>query len=98
MKSLLLPASLVISIAFAVAPVMAQQRTNTVPTPTPHIITPPGSITLSSPATSPLQQQMQDDYASQLRQAQHDLLVQNPSGQTRPEVGISRALNGFAPQ
>ena len=98
MKSLLLPASLVISIAFAVAPVMAQQRTNTVPTPTPHIITPPGSITLSSPATSPLQQQIQDDYATQLRAAQQQLLQQNPSGLTRPELGISRTLNGFTPQ
>src|SRR3977135_3609222 len=98
MKSLLLPASLVISVAFAVAPVMAQQPLNAVPTPIPHIIRPPGSITLSSPATSPLQQQMQDDYATQLRAAQHDLLLQNPSGQTRPEMGLSRALNGFTPQ
>jgi len=98
MKSLLLPASLVISIAFAVAPVMAQQRTNTVPTPTPHIITPPGSITLSSPATSPLQQQMQDDYATQLRGAQQNLLLQNPSGATRAERNIGHALDGFTPR
>jgi len=41
---------------------------------------------------------MQDDYATQLMQAQHDLLVQNPSGLTRPEMSISRALNGFTPQ
>jgi hypothetical protein len=98
MKSLLLPASLVVSLMLAVTPVMAQQPLNTVPTPTPHIITPPGSITLSSPATSPLLQQMQDDYATQLRAAQQQLLQQNPSGLTRPELGISRTLNGFTPQ
>ncbi len=98
MKNLLLPVSLVIFAAFAITPVAAQQRLNTVPTPVPHIITPPGSISLSSPATSPLQQQMQDDYATQLSTAQHELLLQNPSGLTRPEMGISRALNGFTPQ
>lgn len=98
MKSLLLPASLVIVAAFAATPVAAQQRLNTVPTPVPHMITPPGSISLSTPATSPLQQQMQDDYATQLRAAQQQLLQQNPSGITRPELGISRTLNGFTPQ
>jgi hypothetical protein len=41
---------------------------------------------------------MQDNYATQLRSAQHDLLLQNPSGQTRPEMGLNRALNGFTPQ
>ncbi len=94
MKSLLFPVSLVISAALAVTPVMAQQR-STVPTPVPHIVNP--GVSLSAPATSPLQQQMQDDYATQLMQAQHDLLVQNPSGLTRPEMSISRALNGFTP-
>ena len=68
----------------------------TVTTPPPHIINP--SSPLSAPATSPLQQQMQDDYATQLRSAQHDLLLQNPSGTTRPEMGLSRALNGFTPR
>ena len=95
MKSLLFPFSLVIAAVLAVAPTMAQQR-STVPAMPPHIVNP--GISLSAPATSPLQQQMQDDYAAQLRQAQHDLLVQNPSGLTRPELGISRALNGFTPQ
>ena len=79
----------------AAAPVMAQQRSIVPPAP-PHIVNP--GISLSAPATSPLQQQMQDDYATQLRQAQHDMLVQNPSGITRPELSINRALNGFTPQ
>jgi hypothetical protein len=94
MKSLLFPVSLVISVVLATAPVMAQQL-STVPPAPPHIVNP--GISLSAPATSPLQQQMQDDYATQLSQAQHDMLVQNPSGITRPELSISRALNGFTP-
>ena len=104
MKNLLFPAMLVIFAALASTPVAAQLRGSaaatrggvTVPQPAPHIINP--STSLSAPATSPLQQQMQDDYATQLRSAQHDLLLQNPSGQTRPEMGLSRALNGFTPR
>ncbi len=95
MKSLLFPVPLVISVVLAATPVMAQQL-STVPAAPPHIVNP--GISLSAPATSPLQQQMQDDYATQLRQAQHDMLVQNPSGITRPELSINRALNGFTPQ
>ena len=98
MTKFLMPASFVIFAVLAATPVGAQQRTTTVPTLPPHIITPPGSITLSTPATSPLQQQMQDDYATQLRGAQQQLLQQNPSGITRPEVAIGHTLNGFTPQ
>jgi hypothetical protein len=38
---------------------------------------------------------MQDNYATQLRGAQRDLLQQNPSGMTRGEVAIGHELNGF---
>jgi hypothetical protein len=106
MKNPLFPACLMIVAALAATPVAGQQRGSSVavprggvtaaPTPVPHIINP--STSLSAPATSPLQQQEQDDYATQLRSAQHDLLLQNPSGSTRPEMGLSRALNGFTPQ
>jgi hypothetical protein len=41
---------------------------------------------------------MQDDYATQLRGVQQNLLQQNPSGLTRPELGVSRALTGFTPR
>ena len=95
MKNLLLPPVLVIFATLAATPVMAQQS-GTVPGQLPHITNP--SVSLSAPATGPLQQQMQDDYATQLRSAQHDLLLQNPSGTTRPEMGLSRALNGFTPR
>jgi hypothetical protein len=93
MKNLLFPASVVILTTLAATPVIAQQR-GTIP----NVITPPGSVSLSAPATSPLQQQMQDDYATQLRGAQQQLMQQNPSGLTRPELGINHTLNGFTPQ
>ena len=95
MKNLLLPPVLVIFATLAATPVMAQQS-GTVPGQLPHITNP--SVSLSAPATGPLQQQMQDDYATQLRGVQQNLLQQNPSGLTRPELGVSRALNGFTPQ
>jgi hypothetical protein len=58
-----------------------------------HAVNP--SLSLSAPATSPLQQQMQDDYATNLMQAQHQLMQQNPSGDGRAELSIGRQLNGF---
>src|SRR3954468_7378086 len=95
MKNVLIPASFVIFAVLAATPVAAQQR-GTVSVP--HMVTPPGSVSLSTPQSSPLQQQMQDNYATQLRQTQRDLLQQNPSGVTRPEVAIGHQLNGFTPQ
>ena len=55
-------------------------------------------ISLSQPATTPLQQQIQDNYAADLRGEQRDLLQQNSSGLTRPELAIGRQLNGFTPR
>ena len=95
MKNLLLPPVLVIFATLAATPVMAQQS-GTVPGQLPHITN--QSVSLSAPATTPLQQQMQDDYATQLRGVQQNLLQQNPSGLTRPELGVSRALTGFTPR
>ena len=95
MKNLLLPPVLVIFATLAATPVMAQQS-GTVPGQLPHITNP--SVSLSAPATGPLQQQMQDDYATQLRGVQQNLLQQNPSGLTRPELGVSRELTGFTPR
>jgi hypothetical protein len=95
MKNSLFPPLLVILAALAATPAAAQQR-STVPAQLPHITNP--SVSLSAPATSPLQQQMQDDYATQLRGVQQQELQQNPSGLTRPEIGVSRALNGFTPR
>ena len=95
MKNLVLPPVLVIFATLAATPVLAQQS-GAVPGQLPHITNP--SVSLSAPATGPLQQQMQDDYATQLRGVQQNLLQQNPSGLTRPELGVSRALTGFTPR
>jgi hypothetical protein len=38
---------------------------------------------------------MQDDYATNLMSAQRQLLQQNPSGVSRPELSIGGQLNGF---
>jgi hypothetical protein len=71
MKNLLFPAVATMLVALAATPLAAQQlRTAPTPIQRPNIISPPGSVSLSTPATSPLQQQMQNDYATQLRQAQ----------------------------
>ena len=95
MKDMLFPALLVGLTALAATPVAAQQRSTAIAQP-PHIVNP--SMSLSAPATSPLQQQMQDDYATQLRGAQQNLLQQNPSGATRAERNIGHALDGFTPR
>jgi hypothetical protein len=58
-----------------------------------HALNP--SLSLSAPATSPLQQQMQDNYATGLMGAQRELLQQNPSGLGRQELAIGHELNSF---
>ena len=58
-----------------------------------HAVNP--SMSLSAPATSPVQQQMQDDYATSLMSAQRQLLQRNPSGDSRPELSIGSQLNGY---
>lgn len=56
------------------------------------------SISLSAPATNPIQSQVEDDYATQLSVEQRQMLQLNPSGLTRPEIAVGHALNGFAPR
>jgi hypothetical protein len=58
-----------------------------------HAVNP--SLSLIAPATSPIRQQMQDDYATNLMSAQRQLLQQNPSGVSRPELSIGDQHNGF---
>jgi hypothetical protein len=101
MKNLLFPALLMISAALATTPAAARggattQAGGTVTTQPLHVMNP--SMSLSMPAASPLQQQKQDNYATQLRGAQQTLLLQNPSGLTRAERNIGHALNGFTPR
>ena len=93
MKSLSLTVSAVaISACLASTSVVAQQR-GTEPPLQLHAVNP--SLSLSAPATSPVQQQMQQNYASQLMAAQRDLLQQNPSGLSRQQLAIGHELNGY---
>ncbi len=58
-----------------------------------HAVNP--SLSLTAPADTPIQEQMQDDYATSLMNAQRQLLQQNPSGTTREELSIGQQLNGY---
>ena len=54
------------------------------------------SLSLSAPTANPLQAQMREDYATQLRQSQREMLQQNPSGLSRDEIAVGHELNGYA--
>ena len=90
----LLPAASVVAISLSLAtpPVAAQQR-GVEPPPQLHAVNP--SLSLSAPTSSPLQQQMREDYHTNLMGAQRDLLQQNPSGLGRQEQTIGRELNSY---
>jgi hypothetical protein len=89
------PLIILFSTALAVAPAAAQSRAGFAHMPIYGLNR---SLSLSAPATSPLQEQMRDDYATQLMQSQSDLLQQNPSGTTRQELSVGHELNGFTPE
>jgi hypothetical protein len=72
--------------------VVAQQR-GVEPPMQLHAVNP--SLSLSAPTTTPIQQQMRQDYATGLMGAQRDLSQQNPSGLGRQEESIGHELNGF---
>ena len=51
------------------------------------------NLPLSAPATSPVQQQIQENYRTQLLQQQRELSLQNPSGLSREQIDIQHQLN-----
>jgi hypothetical protein len=79
----------------AATPVGAQQREVG---PLPRLQTVNPSMSLSAPTNSPLQEQMRQDYATQLMGSQRELLQQNPSGLGRQEQAIGSELNGYTPR
>ena len=93
MKSLSLAASAVTILVWLTSTSVVAQQRGAEPPLQLHAVNP--SLSLSAPTTSPLQQQMRQDYATGLMGAQRDLLQQNPSGLGRQEEAIGRELNGF---
>ena len=91
-----LAALALIFLCLAGAPAWAQQQRGMLPQLQSRGINP--SLSLSAPANTPLQQQMREDYATGLITQQRELLQQNPSGLSRPELAIGHELNGYAPR
>jgi hypothetical protein len=90
----LLVGAAAVAASLAATPAAAQQAVGPMISPTvPRAINP--SLSLTAPAPGPIQQQVQDDYATSLMGAQRQLLQQNPSGVTRQELAIGRQLNGY---
>lgn len=86
MKSLTCVALLLVFLSLAGTPALAQPRRGMMPHLQLHAINP--GLSLSAAATTPVQQQMREDYATTLIQAQHDILQQNPSGLEREDLAI----------
>lgn len=75
----------------------AQERVIDPPPPLQlHAVNP--SMSLSTPASNPLQEQMREDYATTLMNDRRQLLQQNPSGATRQERAIGQQLDGYTPR
>lgn len=64
-----------------------------VPAPPYYAMDPPAP--LSPRAASPVQQQMLENYRTQLLQSQRDSLQQNPSGLGRDQLQLGNQLNNF---
>jgi hypothetical protein len=91
-RFLLAVSTVAISASLATVPVAAQQR-GMEPHLQLHAVNP--SLSLSAPTTSPLQEQMREDYHTNLMGARRELLQQNPSGLGRQEQAIGRQLNSY---
>src|SRR6266567_766321 len=93
MKTLSLAASAVAILTWLTSTSVVAQQRGAEPPLQLHAVNP--SLSLSAPTTTPIQQQMRQDYATGLMGAQRDLLQQNPSGLGRQEEAIGHELNGF---
>jgi hypothetical protein len=79
--------------AFAGLLPVSRAQAQTVPTPPYYAMDPQSPMT---PATnSPVQQQILENYRTQLQQVQRSLLRQDPSGTSRAQIEINRQLNGL---
>jgi hypothetical protein len=71
------------------APALAQ-----ILTAPPYYATQP-SMPLTPYANNPVQQQILQNYRTQLQQTQRDMLQQNPSGLGRDQIEVNRQLNAY---
>ena len=85
------PAIALLSLAAATRPAAAQSAI--LPAPPYYAMTP--SMPLTPTAQSPVQQQILQNYRSQLQATQRDLLQQNPSGLGRDQLDIAHQLNSY---
>ncbi|HEX6442546.1 MAG TPA: hypothetical protein VF007_10190 [Stellaceae bacterium] len=51
------------------------------------------NMSLSAPASAPVQQQMRENYRSQLQQERRELMQQSPSGLSRDQIEIQHQLD-----
>ena len=58
-----------------------------------HALNP--TLSLGVRAVTPLEQQMQQNYRTELLQAQRELLQANPSGLGRTQIAIGRELSNY---
>lgn len=91
-RFVLLAAAIATSVSFAALPGFAQ-HIGGAPMPDLRAINP--SLSLSARPTSPVQQQIQQDYRSNLLGTQRDLLQSNPSGLSREQIAIGHHLDGY---
>jgi hypothetical protein len=66
-----------------------------VPNP-PYYATNPNQPFAPSPS-SPVQQQVLENYRTQLLQTQREMLQQNPSGLSRDQIEVNRQVNTYTP-
>jgi hypothetical protein len=91
-RFVLLAAAIATSVSLAALPSFAQ-HIGGAPVPHLHAINP--SLSLSARPTSPVQQQTQQDYRSNLLSTQRDMLQSNPSGLSREQIAIGHQLDGY---
>jgi hypothetical protein len=74
---------------------LARAQSPIVPAPPYYAMNPAQPLTPS--ANNPLQQQILEDYRSQLLQTQREQMQLNPSGAAAAQLQVGRQLNGFGP-
>jgi hypothetical protein len=87
-----LAAAMAAAVSFAPLAATAQ-RAGALGAPHLHAVNP--SLSLSTRSTSPLQQQIQQDYRTSLLSAQRDLSQSNPSGLSRQQISIGHQLDDY---